>query len=163
LSRRRRNRQPEIFLRFVFREGQASGTLPNEKLQQRLRVVGDSQQRLDLARRPTMTEVEWLTCDDPATVLAFLQDRIGERKLRLFAAACCRRIEMLLVGDESRAAVELCETFADHDVPEELRLLASWNSRGPVVEFAARSEPVLRDAALAARGALRVPSCPARS
>jgi hypothetical protein len=39
-----------------------------------------------------MTEQEWLECSDPEKLLRFLKGRAGERKLRLFACACCRRI-----------------------------------------------------------------------
>ena len=37
-----------------------------------------------------MTEAEWLTCTDPGAMLELLGTRIGRRKLRLFAIACCR-------------------------------------------------------------------------
>jgi hypothetical protein len=37
-----------------------------------------------------MDEHEWLTNDDPAALLAYLAGKVSERKLRLWACACCR-------------------------------------------------------------------------
>src|SRR4051794_37355778 len=59
-----------------------------------------------------MTEQQWLACDDPDRMLALLRGLAGERKLRLFALACCRRIRRLL-DEESRKAVEVLERCAD--------------------------------------------------
>jgi hypothetical protein len=39
-----------------------------------------------------MTETEWLAATDPMTMLAFLRGRASDRKWRLFACACCRRV-----------------------------------------------------------------------
>src|SRR5262249_35347141 len=46
--------------------------------------------------RSRMTEAEWLACEDPDPMLAHLAGGVSERKLRHFAAACCRRVWHLL-------------------------------------------------------------------
>jgi hypothetical protein len=57
----------------------------------------------------------WVNATAPQAMLCFLQGLrlAGDRKLRLLAAACCRRIWRLLVHDVSREAVEVGERFAD--------------------------------------------------
>jgi hypothetical protein len=68
-----------------------------------------------------MTEAEWLACDEPTPMLEFLQSTASDRKLRLFACACCRRLWPLLSDERSRGALVVSELYADGLVsPEEL-------------------------------------------
>ena len=62
-----------------------------------------------------MTEAEFHRCPDPQALLEFLRGagRASERKLRLFACACCRQDRDLLSNPSNRAAVELSERYAD--------------------------------------------------
>jgi hypothetical protein len=68
-----------------------------------------------------MTESEWLSCQDPQMMLMFLRTsgRASDRKLRLFAVACCRLFWDCLSVDATRAAIETSEGYADNQVTEE--------------------------------------------
>jgi hypothetical protein len=60
-----------------------------------------------------MTETEWLSCTDPKPMLTLLPEKLSERKRRLLAVACCRKVWQLLPDQACRAAVEMAEQFAD--------------------------------------------------
>jgi hypothetical protein len=62
-----------------------------------------------------MTEAEWDAGGDPTPMLDFLRraGKASDRKLRLFACGCCRRIWPLLTDDRGRRAVEVAELLAD--------------------------------------------------
>lgn len=73
-----------------------------------------------------MTDTEWRDESDPHTMLRqLLRVGAGYRKMRLFSAACCRRVERLWPVDWARHAVTLAEQFADGRTSlEELRRAA---------------------------------------
>jgi hypothetical protein len=58
-----------------------------------------------------MTETEWLACGDPTAMLEFLRSKASDRKLRLFACACCRRSWRL--SERAATTLELAERHAD--------------------------------------------------
>lgn len=68
-----------------------------------------------------MDEREWLAGNDPREMLTHLRpsglagtaSRVSDRKLRLWACACCRQVWHLLTDDRSRLAVEAAEAFVD--------------------------------------------------
>ena len=74
-----------------------------------------------------MTEAEWAACQEPQLMLEFLRGsgRASERKLRLFAVACCRRIWDFLLDGRSREAVEVGEQYADGRANQELLVRAN--------------------------------------
>lgn len=63
-----------------------------------------------------MTEAEWRNCTDPRSLLNFLQGKATDRKLRLFALACCRRLSHLYLFPDKRTrkALKIIERYADN-------------------------------------------------
>jgi hypothetical protein len=85
-----------------------------------------------------MTEAEWDTCTDPTLMLERVDGRTSEdrlwrttpsktsdRKLRLFAASCCRQLWHLLTDPRSRHAVEIAEHCVDGLLDEKDRIATS--------------------------------------
>ena len=60
-----------------------------------------------------MTEAEWLACADPNVLLDHLHGKVSERKLRLFACACCGPLWEQVTDACCRAAVAVALRFAD--------------------------------------------------
>jgi hypothetical protein len=56
-----------------------------------------------------MTEAEWLACANPMPMLDFLRGKASDRKLWLFACACCRQVWPLFSHAPSRSAIEVAE------------------------------------------------------
>jgi hypothetical protein len=103
------------------------------------------------ARSDPVTEQEWIDCADPAAMLEYLrpteavEDPTGpaaiapprhplatDRKLRLFACACCRTIWDVLTDDRSRKAIEASERFADRLITQR-QLMAACGAAQRVV------------------------------
>ncbi len=78
------------------------------------RMSGISPARVDRWPALELAVSEWVTCADPTRMLDFLvAGPASNRKLRLFACACCRRIWHLLPEAVCRDAVALAERYAD--------------------------------------------------
>ena len=62
-----------------------------------------------------MSETEWLMATEPQAMLRFLEGSgaATDRRLRLFACGCCRRIWEVMTDRRSREAVEVAERFAE--------------------------------------------------
>jgi hypothetical protein len=76
-------------------------------------------------RQGPATERDWPGCGDPLAMLAHLESSgwASERKLRLFACACCRSIGHLL-PEAARDAVAVAERLADRQATEAERKAA---------------------------------------
>jgi hypothetical protein len=64
-----------------------------------------------------MTEAEWLESKDLLLLIKHLRSAGWDRKLRLFACACARRVWDRLTVGNGQEAVELAERFADGGPP----------------------------------------------
>lgn len=79
-----------------------------------------------------MDEQTWLSCTDPKDMLTHVGVK-PQRKLRLFACACCYRIWDLITDDRCRDAVVVAERFADGLAKEKERAGAEHHA-GQVLE-----------------------------
>lgn len=79
-----------------------------------------------------MSDAEWLACTDPLMMVEFLRGRSSERKLRLFASACCRRIVHLPVDERLLQVIEASERYADGDATMD-EVLAAWDATDKAV------------------------------
>jgi hypothetical protein len=61
-----------------------------------------------------LTEQQWLAWDKyPGNLAEAFRGKVGSRKARLFAVACCRRIAHLLPNERCRRGIEVAEQYAD--------------------------------------------------
>jgi hypothetical protein len=115
-----------------------------------------------------MTEPEWFACET-AGPLNFLGRKPGDRKLRLFAYACCWRLFHPLQKQQHREAVAAAEQYADGQLTEAelVRVREEWEridhqwlfgreacevqaSRGALSQFAAAGAQEASEAVAAA-------------
>jgi hypothetical protein len=97
-------------------------------------------------QRKHMTEAQWLACTSPKQMLAYLRCRVNDRKLRLFAVACCGRLAPLLDDPRSVAAVEVAEQYADGLATEEQRTAAARSAQQVCARFLrSRTRPAAGD------------------
>ena len=73
-----------------------------------------------------MTEAEWLACAGPTPMLEFLRGKVSDRKLRLFAVACCRCLRDLLWDAALEDAIRVAEAVADNRRSKSTQVRA-WN------------------------------------
>lgn len=68
-----------------------------------------------------MIEVDWLAGNDPTPMIEFAQSKskTSHRKLRLYAVACCRRIEHLLNDEMVVKALDAAERYADERIKDD--------------------------------------------
>jgi hypothetical protein len=100
-----------------------------------------------------MTAEEWARSSDVTAMLTSLEGKVSERKLRLFAVACCWRVWPLLTDGRSRKAVKVAARYADGLATERERTDAYLAARTASDEM---DETIDRD------GALRLDASPAR-
>jgi hypothetical protein len=93
-----------------------------------------------------MNELEWFRCTSPKRMLEWSQVKISERKLRLFACACVRRVWYLLTDKRGRKAVEASERFADGSLNRQALGKASGEANWAVQYAAELAQIALRAA-----------------
>ena len=123
-----------------------------------------------------MTEAEWQRCAYPEPMLKFLKGKASDRKLRLFAVDCCRRVRNWISCKEGQMAAAAGERYADGGATlaelEDARVALSSalpphlsNSQAAVHATRVALDTVetnaFEAAVFAARGAFLVPACAA--
>ena len=96
--------------------------------------MGETETHDDEEGGATVTEAEWLANDDLWAMLTHLGAKRTERKVRLFAVACCRRVWRHLDA-EHRLAVEVAERVADGLADEDERSAVAYLVDGADAEL----------------------------
>jgi hypothetical protein len=118
-------------------------------------------------RAVVITEADWLSFTQPITMLDLLRGKASDRKLRLFAIGCCRRIWPHIVDERSRRAVELSALDVDGLVSAEERVAAAQAAAQALTDaffnLDIRSNGHLYHAAWAAAFCLHISEVPLRT
>jgi hypothetical protein len=80
-------------------------------------------------------EAEWQACTDPQKMLRALRRGAGLRKVRLFGAACLRRVWGRLTDERCRQAVEVAERYADGQATGDELAAAGAQARRALLEL----------------------------
>ena len=116
-----------------------------------------------------MTEQQWLTCSDPTPMLVFLRwtsvssvrSRTSDRKILLFACACCSEIEEAVTDERSKEALSTARRFADGNATlRELNAArtAAWEAVHALQRSPKHADPCADSAARAAAYAAAYPA-----
>jgi hypothetical protein len=90
--------------------------------------------------------ITWAACDtDSECAIANFRRRGTDRKWRLFAVACCRRIEHLLQDKRLRRAIDVAEEHADGTVADAALIKANKAAEEVYDEIDARRKSKSRD------------------
>jgi hypothetical protein len=113
-----------------------------------------------------VTEAEWLAAADPLPMLDYLWEKTSDRKMRLYACGCCRRMWHLLECDGSRKAIEASELYADRRITQQQLAAAcgvarrvsvqAFNNRLPSVPSPAALEAIYAAQEVARSALLKV-------
>jgi membrane protein involved in colicin uptake len=104
-----------------------------------------------------MTETEWMACPHPTPMLEFMRDRASNRKLQLFACACCHRLLGLFPNAAIQQAIEFSERDADQvATPEQWvqaeRVVTSWLNTQNTLDGSSRCTRAENSAVWTAKG-----------
>ena len=90
-----------------------------------------------------MNETQWASSDNPVEMLASAQGKVSDRKLRLFACACCLQVWDKLTDERSRRAVHVALRFAD-GLATEQETDAAWSDGWLAMQPASEEEHFAR-------------------
>jgi hypothetical protein len=70
----------------------------------------------------SVTEAEWLACEDAKRMVTHLGQSVTKRKLLRLACACCFRVEALINLDAAREALSVAESIESDESERRVRL-----------------------------------------